>query len=157
MNKTHLKFLAVILACLAASSAWAENTYTLTCRITPKNIALYKRAMRNRIEMAIDPASYNHISVAVRMKLVGRDTSTITKTTTELTPNLNLTTQNFPEGFSFGVEGSLQIPDTCSYRFQVFITTKGRVVSSGERVIAKTTSEVTLYDQFSGSYKEQRP
>lgn len=138
---------------LLASPALAEPSFTLNCNAKPRNLNLYRQALKDRILATIDPAVYTRVRVTVRFKLLSLETQPAVIPANTITSGISLIPQTTPAGLAYSIEGTASLDNECVYNYMVTISNKGTEVSTGNRLSAKTTSSLVIRGPMDGKFR----
>ncbi len=155
MKKYLLGLVAGFSLVLCGTLAQAqEGKLTIKCHPHPRNLNFFKQALKERILANIDLTKYEKPRVSLRMKLISLETQPIVENSLEIAGGLNLVSHDSPQGLAFTVSGEMRYDEECLYNYGITLTTKGRDRLFGNRISAKTTSQITIRAPMDGRFKK---
>ena len=156
ISRLFFPALALFLAANVTTSVPVRaETYTLPCKTTPTFLTTIKRSLESKIEANVNQSQFSDARATVQLKLLSLQAAPNPVNSEDLVAGLAVLNSG-PTGLSFAIDGNITFAagGTCLYTYRVVVLTRARDLVTGDRILSRTDSIITLTTPPYGTLKK---
>lgn len=150
-------FLYAVLSMFLAVNVYAQGLdFSVRCA-RPRNVDLIKAALKEKVLASIDSSKYSEVSASVKLRLLNYSGDVALVTDDDVVSGVSLNSLDNPAGLAFSFSGAANFQRTCTFDYQVILSTRGTNVSNRAIVTSRTVSQITVLSDLDGKFKRILP